>query len=125
MLLQRFYSSPVDRAKSRASSRSRSKASSIFSGSTSASIAVAACILLAMKQLPLALVEWIVFAVSLVDGIFLAALTLVTGGYDSILYWLFPGADRPQRGERAARHLAADAQLHAERLLRAGRRHRL
>ena len=28
---------------------------------------------------------------SLVDGIFLSALTLVTGGYDSILYWLFLG----------------------------------
>src|SRR5205814_3011971 len=28
---------------------------------------------------------------SLVDGIFLSALTLVTGGYDSILYWVFVG----------------------------------
>jgi len=51
--------------------------------------AVAACILLAMKKLPLPLIEWTVFVVSLVDGIFLGALTLATGGYDSILYWLF------------------------------------
>jgi signal transduction histidine kinase len=49
--------------------------------------AVGACILLAMKRLPL--IEWTVFVVSLVDGIFLGALTLATGGYDSILYWLF------------------------------------
>ena len=51
--------------------------------------AVGACILLAMKKLPLPLIEWTVFVVSLVDGIFLGALTLATGGYDSILYWLF------------------------------------
>jgi signal transduction histidine kinase len=30
-----------------------------------------------------------VFIMSLVDGIFLSALTVVTGGYDSPLYWLF------------------------------------
>ena len=29
------------------------------------------------------------FAMSLVDGIFLSALVALTGGYDSILYWLF------------------------------------
>jgi signal transduction histidine kinase len=45
--------------------------------------------LLAMHRLPLALVSWGVFAMSLVDGIFLSALTVVTGGYDSTLYWLF------------------------------------
>jgi len=47
--------------------------------------------LLAMQRLPLALIEWAVFTISLVDGIFLSALTLVSGGYDSILYWLFLG----------------------------------
>jgi signal transduction histidine kinase len=46
-------------------------------------------VLFAMRWLPLALVEWAVFVGSLVDGIFVAALTLFTGGYDSILYWLF------------------------------------
>lgn len=46
-------------------------------------------VLLALERLPLKLVQWSVFTVSLVDGIFLAALVLVTGGYDSILYWLF------------------------------------
>jgi signal transduction histidine kinase len=48
-----------------------------------------AVMLLMMRRLPLALVSWGVFAMSLVDGIFLSALTVVTGGYESILYWLF------------------------------------
>jgi signal transduction histidine kinase len=52
---------------------------------------VVAGLLLAMRRLPLPLVSWAVFAMSLVDGIFLSALTVVTGGYDSILYWLFLG----------------------------------
>jgi signal transduction histidine kinase len=47
------------------------------------------CIILAINRVPLALVEWAVFIGSLMDGIFLAALTLFTGGFDSILYWLF------------------------------------
>ena len=48
-------------------------------------------VLLGMRHVPLPLVSWAVFAMSLVDGIFLSALTVVTGGYDSILYWLFLG----------------------------------
>jgi signal transduction histidine kinase len=50
---------------------------------------VVAVMLLMMRSLPLPLVSWVVFAMSLVDGIFLSALTVVTGGYDSTLYWLF------------------------------------
>ena len=50
-----------------------------------------AAILMAMRWLPLPLLEWVVFTSSLLDGIFLSALTLVTGGPDSILYWLFLG----------------------------------
>jgi signal transduction histidine kinase len=46
-------------------------------------------LLLAMRRLPLLLVQWAVFAMSLVDGIFLSALVALTGGYDSILYWIF------------------------------------
>ncbi|MEI8040544.1 MAG: HAMP domain-containing sensor histidine kinase [Verrucomicrobiota bacterium] len=52
---------------------------------------VVASVLLGMRRLPLPLVSWVVFAMSLVDGIFLSALTVVTGGYDSTLYWLFLG----------------------------------
>ncbi len=46
-------------------------------------------ILLNINRLPLALLQWTVFTICLVDGIFLGALTLHTGGYDSILFWLF------------------------------------
>src|ERR1035441_2461327 len=50
---------------------------------------VVAGLLLGMRRLPLPLVQWGVFAMILVDGIFLSALVALTGGYDSILYWLF------------------------------------
>jgi signal transduction histidine kinase len=50
---------------------------------------IVAALLMAMHRLPQALLEWVVFTSSLVDGIFLSALTLVTGGPDSILYYLF------------------------------------
>ena len=53
--------------------------------------AVVAGLLLAIRRVPLPLVQWAVFAISLVDGIFLSALVALTGGYDSILYWLFLG----------------------------------
>src|SRR3954453_19851212 len=43
--------------------------------------AVVAAMLLTMRWLPLGLIEWAVFCMSLVDGVFLGALTLVTGGY--------------------------------------------
>jgi signal transduction histidine kinase len=51
--------------------------------------AIVAGLLLRMYRVPPALLEWAVFTISLIDGIFLACLTLVTGGYNSILYWLF------------------------------------
>lgn len=33
----------------------------------------------------------VIFSASFIDGLFLAALTFTTGGFDSILYWLFLG----------------------------------
>lgn len=44
-----------------------------------------------LRRLPLGLVQWLVFVTGLLDGLFLSALTLVTGGYHSFLYWLFLG----------------------------------
>jgi len=35
-------------------------------------------------------VQWLVFAVGLADGVFLGGLTVLTGGFESILYWVFP-----------------------------------
>ncbi len=52
---------------------------------------VVGTLLMMIKRLPLAGVQWLVYASCLLDGLFLSALTLVTGGYDSILYWLFLG----------------------------------
>src|SRR2546427_5402359 len=52
---------------------------------------VAAVFLLAMRRLPLGLMQWGVFAMIFVGGLFLSVLTLVTGGYHSFLYWLFFG----------------------------------
>ena len=52
---------------------------------------IVAGMLLAMRWLPLALIEWSVFTISLIDGILLSALTLVTGGADSILFYVFLG----------------------------------
>jgi len=46
-------------------------------------------LLLFRYRLSLNGVNWVVFASCLLDSLFLSALTLVTGGYDSILYWLF------------------------------------
>jgi signal transduction histidine kinase len=45
--------------------------------------------LLGAERLPLAVVQWTVVADSLVDGVFVAGLALLTGGLDSILFWLF------------------------------------
>src|SRR2546421_4430545 len=53
-------------------------------------VAVAA-VLLRPRGLPYLLVQRIIFSASFVDALFLAALTLITGGFDSVLYWLFLG----------------------------------
>jgi signal transduction histidine kinase len=53
--------------------------------------AVVAAFILLPRRMDLARAQRVVFAVSFVDALFLSALTLVTGGFDSILYWLFPG----------------------------------
>src|SRR5208283_3894235 len=37
----------------------------------------------------MALVQWTVVTTSLVDGLLIAAMALITGGLDSILFWLF------------------------------------
>jgi len=51
--------------------------------------AILAALLLAAERLPLAVVQWTVFTGSLVDGIFIAGMALLTGGLDSVLFWLF------------------------------------
>jgi signal transduction histidine kinase len=48
-----------------------------------------AALLLNLERLPLAVVQWTVVTSSLVDGLFIAGLMLITGGMDSVLFWLF------------------------------------
>jgi len=48
-----------------------------------------AWVLLANRRLKPNVIEWSVFAMCLIDGIFLGVLTLVTGGYNSPLYGSF------------------------------------
>ena len=45
--------------------------------------------MLRAERLPMALVQWTVVTSSLVDGLLIAAMALITGGLDSILFWLF------------------------------------
>jgi signal transduction histidine kinase len=52
---------------------------------------VVAWLLLTMRRLPLPLIQWTVFVSCLVDGIFLSSLTVVTGGLESIIFFLFLG----------------------------------
>ncbi len=50
-----------------------------------------AAVLLILRRFPQRLVQWLVFAVGLTDGLLLAGLTLQTNGFGSDLFWVFPG----------------------------------
>ena len=52
---------------------------------------VVAALLLSQRRWPFRVRQWAVFTMSFVDGLFVGALMLVTGGFDNILYWLFLG----------------------------------
>ena len=52
---------------------------------------VLAIYLLGARRLSLRWGRRFVFVMSVLDGLFLAALTLITGGFNSVLYWAFPG----------------------------------
>jgi len=42
------------------------------------------------RRLPPGLFQWLAFTLGLLDGLFLAGMTIVTGGFDSIVFWVFP-----------------------------------
>jgi signal transduction histidine kinase len=48
-------------------------------------------LLWSMEKVPRVWVQWAVYGISVVDALFLAGLTTVTGGVDSVLYWAFLG----------------------------------
>jgi signal transduction histidine kinase len=43
------------------------------------------------RRLPPGMTQWLAFIMGLLDGLFVAGLTIVTGGYASIAFWIFPG----------------------------------
>ncbi len=48
-----------------------------------------ALVLFLINRLPLTLVQSVMFASNFIDGLFLSAVTLLTGGLESIAYWVF------------------------------------
>lgn len=50
-----------------------------------------AAIPLILRRIPPGLVQWLVFITGLLDGLLLAGLTILTGGFESNLFWVFPG----------------------------------
>ena len=50
----------------------------------------ATVLLTVVRRPPPGSVQWVVFVIGLGDGVFLAALTVLTGGFESILYWVYP-----------------------------------
>ncbi len=43
------------------------------------------------RRFPPGLFLWLVFTLALLDGLFVAGMTVTTGGYGSIVFWIFPG----------------------------------
>src|ERR1051325_2634966 len=54
-------------------------------------IVAATVLFYVVRRLPPMAVQWLVFAVGLADGVFLGGLTMLTDGFDSNLYWVYPG----------------------------------
>jgi signal transduction histidine kinase len=53
--------------------------------------AIGALLFINSRRFPSGLFQWLVFTIGLLDGLLIAGLTVVTGGYDSIIFWVFPG----------------------------------
>jgi signal transduction histidine kinase len=54
-------------------------------------IGVAVVLLRSKGKTPTVFLQRVIFFSNLLDGLFLAALAFVTGGFDSLVYWVFPG----------------------------------
>jgi signal transduction histidine kinase len=52
--------------------------------------AIATFIFFSWKYFPTGLFQWLVFILGLLDGLFVAGLMLLIGGWQSVAYWLFP-----------------------------------
>jgi signal transduction histidine kinase len=42
------------------------------------------------RRLPPGLFQWLAFTLGLLDGLFMAGMTIITGGFDSVVFWVFP-----------------------------------
>ena len=51
----------------------------------------AGVVLLLWRRFPPGIFQWLAFLLGLLDGLFVAELMILTGGFDSTIYWLFPG----------------------------------
>ena len=51
---------------------------------------IGALLFISWRRLPPGLFQWLAFTLGLLDGLFLAGMTVVTGGFDSIVFWVFP-----------------------------------
>lgn len=51
---------------------------------------IAALIFFSWRWFPTGLFQWLVFVIGLLDGLFVASLMMITGGWQSIAFWLFP-----------------------------------
>jgi signal transduction histidine kinase len=53
--------------------------------------AIATVVFLLWRRFPPGMFQWLVFTLGLLDGLFVAGLVLMTGGFESTAYWVFPG----------------------------------
>jgi hypothetical protein len=53
-------------------------------------ILAATVLFFVVRRFPAGIVQWIVFTIGLADGVFLGGLTVLTGGFESNLYWVYP-----------------------------------
>jgi len=51
---------------------------------------IATVLFFVVRRFPPGIIQWLVFIFGLADGVFLGGLTVLTGGFDSILYWAYP-----------------------------------
>ena len=52
---------------------------------------VGAVCFISWRRLPSGLFQWLAFTLGLLDGLFMAGMTIVTGGFISTVFWVFPG----------------------------------
>jgi signal transduction histidine kinase len=52
---------------------------------------VAGVVFALWRRFPPGIFQWLVFTLGLLDGLFMAGLAFITGGFESMAYWMFPG----------------------------------